>query len=53
MSLYNVYENARYGNYLEEHVIGFHDDDPDELITCDMFDQKCTSLDQINLCSPI
>jgi hypothetical protein len=49
MSLYNVYENARYGNYLEEHVIGFdHDDPKDKLITCDMFDEKCTSLDQFN-----
>ena len=28
MSLYNVYENARYGNYLKEHVIGFDHDDP-------------------------
>jgi hypothetical protein len=49
MSLYNVYENARYGNYLEQHVIGFdHDDPKDELITCEMFDTKCTSLDQFN-----
>jgi hypothetical protein len=49
MSLYNVYENARYGNYLEEHVIGFdHDDPKDNLVTCEMFDEKCKSLDQFN-----
>jgi hypothetical protein len=49
MSLYNVYENAKYGNYLEEHVYGLdHDDPKDAVITCEMFDQKCTSLDQFN-----
>jgi hypothetical protein len=49
MSLYNVYENARYGNYLEEHVIGFdHDDPKDKILICETFDEKCTSLDQFN-----
>jgi hypothetical protein len=49
MSLYNVYENAKYGDYLEEHVIGFDHDDPiDKVITCEMFNEKCTSLDQFN-----
>ncbi len=49
MSLYNVYENAQYGNYLEEHVYGLDQYVPkDEVITCEMFDAKCTSLDQFN-----
>jgi hypothetical protein len=48
MSLWNVYENSRYGRFLEDHVIDFKNGSREEVVECDMFDKKCTSIDQFN-----
>jgi hypothetical protein len=50
MTLWNVYENAKYGHYLEEHTIKFQAPsiDKDEIDACDMLDQKCKSIEQFN-----
>ncbi len=50
MSLWNVYENSKYGSFLEEHVINFKNPSPDSdtVVTCEMLDAKCTTIDQFN-----
>lgn len=44
MSLWNVYENSKYGNFGENHYVDLkHPPTRDEMITCEVMDKKCKS----------
>ena len=46
VSLWDIYENSRYGSLLEEHSYGLGTTDEDSVVTCEAAGEKCTSLDQ-------
>ncbi|MGC2420091.1 MAG: hypothetical protein WA405_00405 [Candidatus Acidiferrales bacterium] len=46
MTLWDVYENLKYGNLSENHSIDFKSEPRDEVITCEVADKKCTTSDQ-------
>jgi hypothetical protein len=50
MSLWDIYENSKYGEFVENHYTYFKPTitTSDQLVTCDMFDQKCKSMDEFN-----
>lgn len=48
-SLWDVYENYRYGKFLEEHTYGLNIPASDHVLTCETSgNQKCESMDQWN-----
>jgi hypothetical protein len=50
MTLTDVYENARYGEFAENHVTRLkpHFDVRIDVIQCQMLDQKCKTSDEFN-----
>jgi hypothetical protein len=49
ITLWNVYENSKYGDFAEGHVIDFKNPGPeDNVYTCEVYGSKCSSLDQFN-----
>ena len=48
MSLWDVYENNRYGSFLEQYSYGLKIAPQDTVLTCELFDEKCANLNQWN-----
>jgi hypothetical protein len=50
MSLWDIYENSKYGELVENHYTYFKPTvtTSNELVTCDMLGQKCKSMDEFN-----
>ena len=50
MSLWDVYENIKYGNYDESHMIYFKPTPStnDRVIDCEVYGTKCKSIDEFN-----
>ena len=46
ITLWDVYENLKYGNLSENHSIDLKSEPRDEVITCEVADKKCTTPDQ-------
>jgi hypothetical protein len=48
-SLWNVYENAKYGDFSEHHYVDLKNPPSrDEVITCRVTDKQCKSVDEFN-----
>ncbi len=54
ITLWNVFENSKYGEFTENHFISFGDNgSKDTVLICDVAGTKCASVDQFNnLVSP-
>lgn len=50
MTLWDVYENSKYGNFAESHTIRFKPtvDSHDEVITCELLGKKCKTIEEFN-----
>jgi len=48
ISLWNVYENSKYGQFFEDHFTDFKHPPTDNVTECDVAQQKCTSPAQFN-----
>lgn len=48
ITLWDVYENSKYGDFAENHFISYSGEPKDTVITCEVLDKKCTSVDQFN-----
>lgn len=48
MSLWNVYENSKYGQFVESYVINNKGPSGTNVSTCEVGAQKCTNVDQFN-----
>ncbi len=50
MTLWDVYENEKYGTFAENHIIYLKPkyQSTDEIITCELFGKKCTTVGEFN-----
>jgi hypothetical protein len=48
MSLWNVYENSRYGNFSEDHDIDSKNGSTNHVFECEMLGSECTTINQFN-----
>jgi len=48
IGLWNVYENSKYGNFVEVHSTDYTKNIPNRVDTCEVVGQKCTNIDQFN-----
>lgn len=50
ITLYDVYENAKYGEFTESHRIYFEPkpSSGDDVITCEASEDKCKTIDEFN-----
>jgi hypothetical protein len=50
ITLWNVYENSKYGNFTEQHVIDFKSPHgpEDKVISCEVYGANCAGIDQFN-----
>jgi hypothetical protein len=48
ISLWNVYENSKYGSFVEVHSTDYTKQIENRVQTCNVADQKCTTIDQFN-----
>ncbi len=50
MTLWDIYENNKYGEFAENHYTYYKPQvsSSDEMIMCEMLDQKCKTLDEFN-----
>ena len=48
MTLWNVYENSKYGSFTENHIITFKSDARDMVLECEVYGAKCKTGDEFN-----
>lgn len=46
--LWDIYENSRYGNFAQHHLISKSQTFSDSVLTCELSDKKCTTVEQFN-----
>ena len=47
ISLWDIYENTEYGNFTVNHMMS-KSVSTDKVMTCELFDKKCTTIEQFN-----
>lgn len=48
MSLWDVFENSKYGDFVEGHYLDYQLKDTPNLATCEVSEKKCSSVEQFN-----
>jgi hypothetical protein len=48
MTLWNVYENSKFGGFTENHIVTFKTDPREEVLACEVYGTKCKTADEFN-----
>ena len=48
IALYDVYENVKYGQLGDSHYVGLNSGMGDNVVTCEILDKKCATVEQFN-----